>query len=471
MPDWHDPFNPKGVLLQPVDNNPHDVSLVPVDEHPFQSDPYTAAQPPAGFRDPLGPVITKAATDFFGGPGRAAAPNPYPPGSEEWESYEQSRSSGMSKWGAETAKQMIGGGTSFAARSALGTGGGAARTPLESLENKLRNLLEEHNRSVAAVAKRDIEPPPSALNSMYAPMQERGVPSIIQRGSICGRRLIICLPPHLPKNQPMPRIISAGSFPETAAPEPYPSIFDAPQQSPYQQLGQEVSGSKLFQTNPDAMALFDQHIAPHYMHEQEFADHFFAGHHSPDMEMDNVGGTLDFGGHLVDPRSGKPIGTISRQIDTEAGTAHHGYLKINPSAQGTGLAKDLLRNQMDLYQTMGLKSVDLFADIDVGSYAWAKYGFLPSHEGEWNAISQVARRRLSEISANELSSKDADAVRQVLMRKDPQAIWDLADMKLKLRSGEPVSKRLLMNNSWNGKLDLNDPEAMERFNAYVGKKK
>ena len=33
----------------------------------------------------------------------------------------------MSKWGAETAKQMIGGGTSFAARGALGAGGGAAK--------------------------------------------------------------------------------------------------------------------------------------------------------------------------------------------------------------------------------------------------------------------------------------------------------------------------------------------------------
>ena len=81
---------PRNIQLQPVEGNPHDpnpsVTLQPVDGHPFESDPYTAAQPPASFHDPLGPAITKSATDFFGGPGRAAAPNPYPPGSEEWES-------------------------------------------------------------------------------------------------------------------------------------------------------------------------------------------------------------------------------------------------------------------------------------------------------------------------------------------------------------------------------------------------
>jgi hypothetical protein len=43
--EGNDPFQPSATLES-------------VDHDPFQSDPYTAAQPPAEFRDPLGPALT-----------------------------------------------------------------------------------------------------------------------------------------------------------------------------------------------------------------------------------------------------------------------------------------------------------------------------------------------------------------------------------------------------------------------------
>ncbi|MBO0716116.1 MAG: hypothetical protein J2P55_02115, partial [Rhizobiales bacterium] len=46
---------------------------------------------------------------------------------------------------------------------------------------------------------------------------------------------------------------------------------------------------------------------------------------------------------------------------------------------------------------------------------------------------------------------------------DPKAIWAIAD--------RPDGKDLLLGTDWNGSLDLNDPETMERFNAYVAKGK
>ncbi len=59
------------------------------------------------------------------GPGHVAAPNPYPPGSEEWEFYEQSRQSNISASGARAALNTIGRGVPMAQPGSLGaTGGG-----------------------------------------------------------------------------------------------------------------------------------------------------------------------------------------------------------------------------------------------------------------------------------------------------------------------------------------------------------
>ena len=70
---------------------------------------------------------------------------------------------------------------------------------------------------------------------------------------------------------------------------------------------------------------------------------------------------------------------------------------------------------------------------------------------------------------SELNPKDEQTVRQILMRQDRQAIWDLADTKVKLPNGESVAKKLLMGNSWNGKLDLSNPEAMESLGTMSNK--
>ncbi len=61
------------------------------------------------------------------GPGHVAAPNPYPPGSEEWEFYEQSRQSNISASGARAALNTIGRGVPMAQPGSLGAAGGGIK--------------------------------------------------------------------------------------------------------------------------------------------------------------------------------------------------------------------------------------------------------------------------------------------------------------------------------------------------------
>jgi hypothetical protein len=142
--------------LQPVENDPYAVNLTPVDHDPYavnlqpvDYNPWTALPTPHGVPQvtitpsqadmPISPYTQEAAgrgaqavgegmVNWAATPGAQLQPNPYPPGSEEAQWYEDQRSAQASQWGPETAMMMVGGGGPGAeAGAALGSG--IARDP------------------------------------------------------------------------------------------------------------------------------------------------------------------------------------------------------------------------------------------------------------------------------------------------------------------------------------------------------
>lgn len=57
----------------------------------------------------------------------------------------------------------------------------------------------------------------------------------------------------------------------------------------------------------------------------------------------------------------------------------------------------------------------------------------------------------------------AESLRSLIEDGDPKAIWAIADSE--------YGKQLLLGTDWQGELDLEDKETMDRFNAYIGKDK
>jgi hypothetical protein len=221
-------------------------------------------------------------------------------------------------------------------------------------------------------------------------------------------------------------------------------------------------------------------IGPH-MDEREFADKYFGGMYHPDNftgnqgEISSTGNSLHFQGRLRDPNTGQNIGSVDRTIYPDY--AYHGYLSVQPNARGTGAVPAMLSNQVDLYKKMGLSSVQLGANIDVGSYAWAKYGFVPKTQGDWDYLrGQTGVGRDWQQMKPQVDPDQAEHVDRILADPDPHAIWDLADVPYKAPQGfgrddnTTIGKALLMNKSWGGKLDLNGADSMQRFNDYVKSK-
>lgn len=135
----------------------------------------------------------------------------------------------------------------------------------------------------------------------------------------------------------------------------------------------------------------------------------------------------------------------TRTLNFETKTASNDYFRLMPNLQAKNIGKNFLRECIDFYRLAKMEKVKVHANIDIGGYAWARYGFVPTQRS-WDSL----RKQIV----------DPD-LRDIVSNPNPKAMWALAD--------HPKGKRVLLGTDWAGVLDLKDPESLARFYAYVGK--
>lgn len=158
---------------------------------------------------------------------------------------------------------------------------------------------------------------------------------------------------------------------------------------------------------------------------------------------------------------------VFREVNGQREVYHRSFA-VDSFVRGQGLGKTFLRNSMSLYADMSVRKVTLNANIEVGSYAWARYGFKPTRAA-WEKFR-------SDATVFHLQPDVQPQVRSLLSSDDPRAMWAIADIRTPhvsryAREGQTttVGQAMLMHNEWRGELRLDDEEAMRRFWAYVGK--
>jgi hypothetical protein len=181
---------------------------------------------------------------------------------------------------------------------------------------------------------------------------------------------------------------------------------------------------------------------------------------------------INIKGDLVD-KDNNTIGSMMRVItrDGDEITVKHSLFQLDSAVQGSGLGKRTLRESIDLYEQIGVTKVNVFANIDAGGYAWARYGYKPIAR-DWPELQSRARAALANI-ADDIPDAVRAQINTILSDPDPAAIWRLADIRtpVTIRLSQPpipLGRALLQGSDWNGVLDLTDPEAMKRFRNYVG---
>ncbi len=129
--------------------------------------------------------------------------------------------------------------------------------------------------------------------------------------------------------------------------------------------------------------------------------------------------------------------------------AWHDYFVVPKELQGRGIGKDMLKAFYDEYQNMGVERITLKANMDIGGYAWARYGF----SAEVQEIESL-------LGGDERVAK----IINLFKKNNP----DKKYMPMHLIANQKFGKEVLLNSHWLGILDLTDRVSAKWFERYIG---
>jgi hypothetical protein len=109
-------------------------------------------------------------------------------------------------------------------------------------------------------------------------------------------------------------------------------------------------------------------------------------------------------------------------------------LQIPESLQGTGINKKIFKDGLDLYKAKGVKRITLQANVDVGGYAWFRYGFVPQDNFQISGISQWMRD-VSPVVADSLQY-DAQDVADFILKQSYTKSAGIENLAALMRTGK-----------------------------------
>ncbi|HEV7379364.1 MAG TPA: hypothetical protein VGN64_06195 [Dyadobacter sp.] len=147
---------------------------------------------------------------------------------------------------------------------------------------------------------------------------------------------------------------------------------------------------------------------------------------------------------------------LSRSFAMQGGalTVNHDYFEIPKSLQGSGMSKQVFRRLYRQYQNAGVRKIKVHANIDIGGYSWARYGFGMTDKREVQNLFDTAKKKLS----------DRQFVR---FMKIYNKYKDVVPFPIKQIATENYGKNLLLGSDWQGEIDLDDVIDRKYFEDYL----
>lgn len=139
----------------------------------------------------------------------------------------------------------------------------------------------------------------------------------------------------------------------------------------------------------------------------------------------------------------------------------HVLFDLPSELQNKGTSKKILGAFLKQYERIGVKFIKVFANLDVGGYTWARYGFTAD-------LADVQRiLKNADILMSNDSVKEAHAIVDKFYASTP----DTSRFPMRLLTGYDWSKELLMGEDWDGEINLTDKQSVACFKNYLTVKK
>ncbi|MGI4737218.1 MAG: hypothetical protein ACRYG7_18785 [Janthinobacterium lividum] len=161
--------------------------------------------------------------------------------------------------------------------------------------------------------------------------------------------------------------------------------------------------------------------------------------------------------------SPRPLSVIRmlEVADSKRRVAHEEMI-IPKGFQDQGLSRDFMLPYYQQYKNSNVDKVTVFASLEAGGYAWAKYGFVAvNHKEVFDVLSGGYKRGVPPLLIKEL-------------RRGAVAFYDengySTHFPIHLWAETPTyGKMLLVGSEWHGELNLRDAGQMKVFREYLYK--
>jgi hypothetical protein len=164
-------------------------------------------------------------------------------------------------------------------------------------------------------------------------------------------------------------------------------------------------------------------------------------------------------------------GTSITRYYSGLGTANakvsHAFFSVPQGRQGNDNGKKLFANSIPFYEAIGVKKITVHANIDVGSYAWARYRFRPNDAGNLAIIKESMRmsgyyNRMMRSNPDFAAAMNSSAL---------ESAWVIVDAISKEIASGRMDKREnpLLNLHWHGHINLNDAAQMRAVREYISR--
>jgi GNAT superfamily N-acetyltransferase len=201
------------------------------------------------------------------------------------------------------------------------------------------------------------------------------------------------------------------------------------------------------------------------------------------------GGNLELIGFLYRERDGRvePVMEFKRTLKLAEACADHEWLKVEPRFRGLGLSSALLLRSFALYKSLGLREVELQAQMETGKWHWARVGFEFEAGTDRERVRDWAAEvcealRINGLKIDSLSTATQfarmSARRGISMREMAEAFPQRGEQieavarSNYLKMDDPIALGravMLTGPGWNGRLDLHGP-GYAQFKAYADSK-
>lgn len=154
---------------------------------------------------------------------------------------------------------------------------------------------------------------------------------------------------------------------------------------------------------------------------------------------------------------GEEFELIRRFVERKGSiSVEHEVFVIPESIQGKGMSKKLFKELFSQYENMGIDKIELFANLDVGGYAWAKYGF-STEKSNVKAILKYSLRK------GKLSEEEFNFAISVIEKYDDDEM-----VPMNLIANTQFGKKLLLKTSWAGEFDMKEKKQLAYLKDYIG---